>query len=145
LKIRYTCKQQEDYLCFDGDFDNDDDVDDEAGNNVSLPPSIIPTTTPTTAATDLLLSLINQVPATSPLPSPPSPSPFNISYIDVTPLQTTTYPSTDSDTVISSSLVWAIQTNPCDNYDLEILPTLFERITSYALLSLHLLIPSQFI
>ena len=146
IENRYTYKQQEDYLCFDGDFDNDNDVDDEAGSNVSLLPSIIPATTPTTTAADLLLSLINQVPENSPPPSPSSLSPFNFSYIDVTPPQTTTDPSTDLDTVISSSLALVIKTNPCDDYDTEILPTTsFERITAYALLSLHVLIPSQFI
>ena len=142
IENRYRYKQQEAYLCFDGDFDNDNNVDDEAGSNVSLPPSIIPTTTPTTTAANLLLSLINQVPATSPPPSPPLLSPFNFSYIDVTPSQTTTHPSTDSGIVISSSLALSIKTNPCDNYDTAIFLTLFDRITSCALLSLHLLISS---
>jgi len=122
----YTYKQQEDYLCFDCDFNNDDDADDETGSNVSIPPSIIPTTTTTTAAADLLLSLINQVPATSSPPSPTSLSPFNFSYINVTPPQTTSDPSTDSNTVRSSSSDRAMK-------------------TLYALLSSHLLIPSQFI
>ena len=142
----YTYKQQENYLCCDGDFDNDNYIVDDAGSNVSLNPSIIPTTTPTTAAANLLFSLINHVLATSPPPSPSSLSPFNFSYINITPRQTTTDPSTDLDTVISSSSALAINTNFCDNYDTSIPPTtLFERITSYALLSSHVLIPSQFI
>ena len=97
IENRYTYKQQQDYLCFDGDFDNDDDDD-------------IPTTTPTTATADLLLTLINQIP---PIPSPPPPPPsppslFNFSYIDVTPPRTTTDPSTDSDTVTPLSSAVAI-------------------------------------
>jgi len=127
-------------------FYNDGDVDDEASSNVPLPPSIIPTATPTTAVADLLLSLINQVPVTSPPPSPLLLSPFNVSYIDVTPQQTTTDPSTDSDTTISSSSALSITTIPCDDYGTATLSTTsLERITSYSLLLLHLLIPSQFI
>ena len=64
----YIYKQQEDYLCFDGDFDNDNGDDDRDVSKASLLPSIIPTTTPTTAASDLLLILINQVPVTPPPP-----------------------------------------------------------------------------
>ena len=146
IKKRYMYKRQEDYLYFDCDFDNDDDVDDVAGSNVSLPQSKIPTATPTTAATDLLLYLIDQIPATSPLPLQPSLSLFKISYIDVTPTQTTTDPSTDLDKVISSSSAWVLKTDSCDDHDTTIIPTTwFERITSYALLPLHVLIPSQFI
>ena len=68
IEDRYRYKQQEDYLCFDGDFDNDNDDDD------------VPTTTPTTAAANLLLTLINQIPPILPPPPPQSPqSPFNFS------------------------------------------------------------------
>ena len=106
---------------------NDDGYYDNYISRVSLPLLIIPTTTPTTTAADLLLSLMNQAPATSPPSSspssPPSLSSFNFSYIDVTPQQTTTDPSIDSDTVISSSLPMVIKNNPCDNYDTAILPT----------------------
>jgi len=70
IENRFTYKQQDGYLCFDGDFDNDNDDDDTDVSNASLLPSIIPNTTSTTAASDLLLTLINQVPATSPSPSP---------------------------------------------------------------------------
>ena len=110
-----------------------------------------------TAAADLLLTLINQIP---PVPSPPPPPPslFNFSYIDVTSPRTTTDPSTDSDTIIPSSSTLSLTTIPCDDYGtvtlsipyddfgIAILPTTsLERIISYSLLSLYLLIPSQFI
>ena len=102
-------RHQGHYLCFNHDFDNEDD-DDDASSTVdkrakhlwlhlsdksslcesprntqaSLPLSIIPITTAITAAVDLLLTLINQAPATPPpLLSPLSP--FNLSYIEVTP------------------------------------------------------------
>jgi len=146
-----TYKHQEHYLCFDHDFDTEED---EAADlwlrlrhesslresplytQASSLPSITHTTTPTTAAADLLLTLINQVPATS----PPSPlSPFNFSYIDVTPPQTTPSPSDDSD-IVPSKLI------SCDKYSTATLSTTsLERTTSYSLLSSHLLVPSQFI
>jgi len=153
-----TYKHQEHYLCFDHDFDTEED---EAADlwlrlrhesslresplytQASSLPSITHTTTPTTAAADLLLTLINQVPATS----PPSPlSPFNFSYINVKPPQTTPGPSANSDTVTSSSSALTIKTVPCNDYGTATLPTTsLERTTSYSLLSSHLLIPSQFI
>ena len=139
IENRYTYKQQQDYLCFDGDFDNDDDDDDDDDDDK------IHTTALTTAAADLLLTLINEVPAT--LPPPPLPlSLFTFSYIDVTQPQTTTSLSTDSDTVTSLSLSLVITTIPCDESGTATLPTtLLKRIISYSLLSMHLLIPSQFI
>ena len=123
IENRYTYKQQEDYLCFDCDFDNNDDDDD-------YDEAEIPTTTPTTPAADLLLTIINQMP---PIPSPTVPAstltPFNFSYIKVNPPQTTTVttiPRYKSGTTVFSTA-----------------PS--ERITSYSLLSPHLLIPSQFV
>ena len=120
IENRYTYKQQEDYLCFDGDFDNDDDDDKDDEDE-------IPTTTPTTAAADLLLTLINQIPPIPSPPPPPSPpSLFNFFNIEVTPPRTTTVktiPFYDSGAAVLST------------------PPL-ERITSYSLLSPHLLMPS---
>ena len=76
IENRYTYKQQEDYLCFDGDFDNDNDNDDTDASKAPFP--LIISTTPTiTAASNLLLTLINQVSATLPPPSPLPLSPFN--------------------------------------------------------------------
>ena len=79
IENRYTYKQQVDYLCFDRDFDNNDHDDKDNDDET-------PTTTPTTPAADLLLTLINQI---SPIPSPTVPvstlTPFNFSYITVTP------------------------------------------------------------
>ena len=137
IENRYTYKQQTYYLCFDCDFDNDDDDDDDD----------IPTITPTIAAANLLLTLINQIPPIPSPPPPPSPpSPFNFSYIEVTPPRTTTDQSTDSDTDTPSSLALAIKTIPCYNSGKAIFPiSTSGRIISYALLSPHLLIPSQFI
>jgi len=134
----YMYKQQEDYLYFDSEFDDNDD--DTEICMVPLFPSIIPTTPPTTAASNLLLTLINQVPETPPPPSQLLPlSPFNFSYINVTPPQTTSSPSADSDT-------FPFKPVPCDEHGTTTLPTtLLERITSYSLLSSQLLIPSQFI
>ena len=134
IENRYTYKQQQEYLCFDGNFDSDNDDDNE-----------IPTTTPTSTVVDLLLILINQVPAT--IPPPPSLlSPFNFSYINVTTPRTTTDSFTDSDTVTPSSSALAITTIPCYDSGTAILSTSsLERITSYSLLSPHVLIPSQFI
>jgi len=134
----YTYKQEEEYLCFYGDFYNDNDDNDIDVSKILLP-SIIPTTPPTTAASNLLLTLINQVP---PTPLPPSQLPlslFNFSYIEVTPPQTTLGPSADSDIVLLKPI-------SCDKYGTAYLrTTLLERITSYSLLSSQLLIPSQFI
>jgi len=136
---RYTYKQQGDFLCVDGGFDNDNDGDDTDISKALLLPLIIPTTTPTTVASNLLLTLINQVPATPPPPSQSPLSPFNFSYINVTPPQTTSSPSADSDT-------FPFKPVPCDEHGTTTLPTtLLERITSYSLLSSQLLIPSQFI
>ena len=138
IENRYTYKQEEDYLCFDGDFVNDNDDDDIDISKVSFP-SIIPTTPSTTAASNLLLTLINQA---SPTPPPPSQlpfSPFHFSSIDVTSSRTTPGPSADSDTVPFKPV-------PCDEYSTATLPTTsLERITSYSVLLPHLLIPSQFI
>jgi len=132
-------KQQEDYLCFDGDFDDNDNDDDDTDSSKVPLPSIIPTTPPTTAASDLLLTLINQVPATPPSPSQLPLSQFNFSYIDVTPPRTTPGPSADSDIVPFKPI-------PCDEYSTATLPTTsLERTTSYSLLSSQLLVPSQFI
>ena len=134
IENHYTYKQQENYLCFDGDFDNDNDDDGE-----------IPTTTPTTTSADLLLILKNQLPATPPplLPSSSSLSLFNFSYINVTLSQTTPGPFTKSDKVTFSSSVLAIKTVPCDDSGTVIFLTIsLERITAYSLLSSHLLIPS---
>ena len=138
-----TYKHQEHYLCFDHDLDIEDDEEAELlwlrlrhesslresplYTQASPLPSITPTTTPTTAAADLLLTLINQVPAASP------PSPlilFNFSYIDVTPPQTTPGPSADSDTVTSSSSALVIKTVPYNDYGTATLPTTsLERTT----------------
>ena len=115
IENRYTYKQQEDYLCFDGDFDNDNDNDDTDASKA--PFSLIISTTPTTtAASNLLLTLINQVSATLPPPSPLPLSPFNFSYIDATPPQTTHGPSRDSATVPFKPI-------PCDEYSSVTLPT----------------------
>jgi len=138
IENSYTYKRQEDYLCFDGDFDNDNDDDDTDASKAPFP-SIIFTTPPTTAASNLLLTLINQVSATLPPPSQLPPSPFNFSYIDATPPQTTHGPSRDSDTVPFKPI-------PYDEDGTATLPTTsLERSTSYSLLSSELLIPSQFI
>ena len=76
-----TYKPQEHYLCFDHDFDTEEDEaaklwlrlrhksslqESPLYTQASSLSSITPTTTPTTAAADLLLTLINQVPAASP-------------------------------------------------------------------------------
>ena len=126
IENRNTYKQQEEYLCFDCDFDNENDDDNE-----------IPTTTPTTTAADLLLTLINQVPAT--IPPPPSLlSPFNFSYIDVTTPRTTTDSSTDSDTVTPSSSTLSIITIPCDEYGTATLSTMWAILTMMIIILLLL-------
>jgi len=125
-----TYRHQEHYLCFDGDFDNDGDDD--------------ATTTPTTAATDLLLTVINQVPATLPPPPPLPLSPFNFSYIAVTPPRTTPGPSTDLDTVTSSSSALAIKAVPCDDSGTVILPTTSsERINHIIFIVVIVFVDSQ--
>ena len=105
----------------------------------------MPITTSTTAAANLLLILIIQVPVTT-LPPPSLLSPFNFSYIEVTPPRTTTGSYADSDTVIPASSALAIKTVSYDDSGTAIIPTtLLERTISYSLLSLYLLIPSQLI
>ena len=139
IENRYTYKQQEDYLCFDGDFDNDNDDNDTDVSKIILLPSIMLTTLPTTASSNLLLTLINQVSATPPPTPQLTLSPFNFSYIDVTPSRTTPCPSADSDTVPFKPVL-------CDEPGSTIIPTTsLERIISYSLLSSQLLILSQFI
>ena len=97
---------------------------------------------PTVALAPCLL--INRIPPPPPSSSPPSL--FNFSYINITPPRTSTDQSTDSNTVTPSSSALAITTIPCYDFGIAILPTTsFERTISYALLSSHLLILSQFI